>query len=97
MDYVSVLEKLIKNRFVEISDGVELKCGEEINISIFSKNDEIVIKFGSPAVQVHVTKMGPMRLLNLVRPTVKSVTITEKSYKISVDNAPDIEVARESI
>lgn len=97
MDYVSLLETLVKDRSVEIADGIQLKCGEEINVSIFAKDDEVVIKFGSPAVQVHVTRMGPLRLLNIVRPTVKSLTIAKKSYRISVDNAPDIEVARESI
>lgn len=97
MNYVSMLETLVKERSVEISDGIELKCGEEINISIFEKGDEVVIKFGSPVVQVHVTKMGPVRLLNIVRPTVESVTITERSYKISIDNGPDMEVARGSI
>jgi hypothetical protein len=38
-----------------------------------------------------------MRLINAVRPTVQSITITPKSFKISVDNAPDMEVARELV
>jgi len=97
MDYVSILEKLIKDRSVEISDGVQLKCGEEINVSIFAKGDEVVMKFGSPAVQIYVTRMGVLRLLNIIRPTLEFLTISKKSYKISVDNGPDIEVARESI
>lgn len=94
---ISIFEELVKNKTVEVSDGVVMKCGDEINLTIFSKDNEVVIKVGSPAVQVFISKMGPMRLLNAVRPTLESITITDKSYKISVDNAPDMEVSRELV
>ncbi len=97
MKLIDLFEELIKNKTVEVSDGVNIKCSDEINLTISSHNDEVVIKFGSPAVQVFITKMGPMRLLNAVRPTIQSITITDKSFKISVDNAPDMEVARELV
>lgn len=94
MNYINLFEQLVKNREVEVSDGVTLKCGEEINLSILKDKGNVVIKFGSPAVQVHVSKMGPINLINVIRPTVESITITEKSFKISVDNAPDMEISR---
>ena len=94
MNQIAMLEELVKNKTVEVSDGVNLRCGDEINLSILSKNGEVVIKFGSPAVQVFVTKMGLVRLLNAVRPTVESITITDRSFKISLDNVPDIDIAR---
>ena len=97
MKPIDLFEQLIKNKTVEVSDGVNIKCGDEINLVICSEDGNPVIKFGSPAVQVFITKMGPMRLLNAVRPTIKSITITDKSFKISVDNAPDIEVSRELV
>ncbi len=97
MKLIDLFEELIKNKTVEVSDGVNIKCGDEINLVISSEDGNPVIKFGSPAVQVFITKMGPMRLLNAVRPTLKSITITDKSFKISVDNAPDMEVARELV
>ncbi len=97
MKLIDLFEELVKNKTVEVSDGVNIKCGDEINLVISSEDGNPVIKFGSPAVQVFITKMGPMRLLNAVRPTLKSITITDKSFKISVDNAPDMEVARELV
>ena len=97
MKLIDLFEELVKNKTVEVSDGVNIKCGDEINLVISSENGNPVIKFGSPAVQVYITKMGPMRLLNAVRPTIQSITITDKSFKISVDNAPDMEVARELV
>ena len=97
MKLIDLFEELVKNKTVEVSDGVNIKCGDEINLVISSENGNAVIKFGSPAVQVYISKMGPMRLLNAVRPTIQSITITDKSFKISVDNAPDMEVARELV
>ena len=97
MKLIDLFEELVKNKTVEVSDGVNIKCGDEINLVISSEDGNPVLKFGSPAVQVFITKMGPMRLLNAVRPTLKSITITDKSFKISVDNAPDMEVARELV
>lgn len=97
MKLIDLFEELVKNKTVEVSDGVNIKCGDEINLVISSENGNPVIKFGSPAVQVYISKMGPMRLLNAVRPTIQSITITDKSFKISVDNAPDMEVARELV
>lgn len=94
---LDMLGKLVVDKVADISDGVQIKCGDEINIVIFEENGLPVIKFGSPAVQIYISKMGPMRLLNAVRPTLESITITDKSFKISVDNAPDIEVSRELV
>lgn len=96
-DYVGLLESLIRNKSAEVSDGVTLKCGSEINLTIFAKGDEVVIKFGSPSVRVEVSKMGPLNLVNALRPTVQSITITPTSYKIEVDNAPDVEIKRDNI
>lgn len=91
---IDIFTELVTHKVAEISDGVQIKCGDEINLTISEENGNPVIKFGSPAVQVYISKMGPMRLLNAVRPTLQSITITDKSFKISVDNAPDIEVSR---
>jgi len=97
MKLIDLFEELVKNKTVEVSDGVNIRCGDEINLVVSSHNDEVVIRFGSPAVQVFISKMGPLRLLNAVRPTIESITITDKSFKISVDNAPDMEVKRELV
>lgn len=95
--FLPMFEKLIKNKSVEVSSGVELRCGSEVNLKIFEEDDNVIIKFGSPAVQVFVTKMGPLKLLNAVRPTVERITITNKSFIIKIDNGPDIEVSREQM
>ena len=93
-NYLQIFETLVKEKSVEISDGVLLKCGEEINLSIFKDGDNVKVKFGSPSVQVFISKLGPAKLLNVVRPTVEHIVITEKSYNISIDNGPDFEVER---
>lgn len=94
---IDIFTKLVVDKVADISDGVQIKCGDEINLVISEENGNPVIKFGSPAVQVYISKMGPMRLLNAVRPTLQSITVTDNSFKISVDNAPDIEVSRELV
>jgi hypothetical protein len=93
---LELLETLIKEKEVEIADGVLLKCGDEVNITLFRSGDEVVLKFGSPAVQVFITKMGPVKLINALRPTLESITIGD-TIKVSVDNAPDIEISREGL
>ncbi len=90
-------EKLVKDKASEVSPGVELRCGSEINLRIFEEDGNVVVKFGSPAVHVFITKLGPLQLLNAVRPTVNKIIITEKSFIIRLDNSPDIEVSRESM
>jgi len=92
---VALVENLANKKEVEVAPGVMLKCGEEINLSIFSRDGHMVIKFGSPAVRVYISKMGPMNLINALRPTIQEIVVTDKTYKIVLDNAPDIEVARE--
>lgn len=94
VDYLKLLESLVKDKQAQVSDGVTLKCGSEINLSIFSRDDSVVIKFGPPSVKVEVSKMGAFNLLNTLRPTLQEIVITSKSYKIVVDNAPDMEIKR---
>jgi hypothetical protein len=97
INYLGMLEDLIKTKSVQVSDGIVLKCADEINLSIFkhASMDAVVIKFHSPSVKVEISKMGPLNLINVLRPTVESITISKRSYKISIDNAPDIEVSRD--
>lgn len=94
---LETFEKLVKEKSCVIAPGVEIRCGQEINISVFFEDGDTVVKFGSPSIQVHITKMGPMKLLNIVRPTITQIRIKEKSFVICLDNAPDIEVDRESM
>lgn len=97
MKYLPLFEKLVKEKSVEVSPGILLKCGSEINLRIFEENNSVVIKFQSPVVQVFISKMGPLKLLNVVRPTVEYITITDKAFIIKIDNGPDIEVDRGSM
>jgi hypothetical protein len=96
MDYVKVLEELITKKRCQISDGVFLSCGHEVNLRIFNDDGEVKISVGSPSLNVEIHKMGMITLSKMLRPTIESVTITKDAYIISVDNAPDIEVKRDT-
>lgn len=95
IDLVGMFETLVKNKELSLSDGVVIKCGNEINLSIYNSENGVVIDVGSPSVHVSISKLGPAKLLNWLRPTIESITITPLSYKISLDNAPDIEIKRD--
>ena len=96
MDHVKVLEELITKKRCQISDGVFLVCGHEVNLRIFSENDSVKITVGSPSLKVEIHKMGMMTLSKILRPTIESITITKEAYVISIANAPDIEVKRDT-
>lgn len=93
---IGILEELIIKKRCQISDGVFLVCGPEVNLKIFNENDNVKISIGSPSVKIEVHKMGIITLSKLLRPTIESITITKDSYIISIDNAPDIEVKRDN-
>jgi len=91
---MKLLEELIVNKSAEITDGVELRVGDEVNISIFAREGNMVVKFHSPSVHIFITKFGPLKLANRLRPTVEEIEITPESYIVRIDNGPDMSFER---
>jgi hypothetical protein len=54
----------------------------------------VVVEFSAPFTYVLITKLGPKRLLNLVKPRVESITITPKSYILKLSTFGNYEVER---
>jgi hypothetical protein len=88
------LEKLVKEKVLAIADGVNVKIDDELKFTV-SYNNGVVIKFDS-TVRVEIFALGPYRLFNLLNPTIESITILPESFKISINNMPDIEVKRDN-
>lgn len=92
---IGLLEQLLKNKQVEVQDGVSICCDKQlIHLDIYLKNDNIVIEFTAPFTYILITKLGPKRLLNIVRPRIESITITPKSYILKLSTFGDYEVER---
>jgi DUF1009 family protein len=90
-----MFEKLVLDGQVEI-DGqdVTIKRGAEINVKIYAEDGHVVIKFGSPPLQLRVNKIGPKKLVNMLRPTLQEVQIHKDRYSVLSDNCPDIDFER---
>ena len=88
------LEKLVKEKVLAIASGVNVRIEDELKFTV-SYNKGVVIKFDS-VVRVEITSLGPYKLFNLLNPTSESVTILPESFKISINNMPDIEVKRDN-
>jgi hypothetical protein len=95
MDMLSMFEELVLNGSVEVEGkDVVLTRGSEINIKIYEEDGYVVIKFGSPPIQIRVTKLGPKKLINALRPTLEEVHMHKDRFTIMSDNCPDLEVER---
>lgn len=96
MDLLAMFEKLVLDGSAEI-DGqdVVLTRGSEINLKIYAEDGHVVIKVGSPPIQLKVHKIGLKRLVNVLRPTLKQVEMHSDKYVVISDNCPDVEFERE--
>jgi hypothetical protein len=94
INYLALIEKLVKDKVCTIYDGVELHCNGEVSFSLHYDRG-LVIKFDSEN-KIVVKKIGSYRFINWFSPTLNSITITPTSYKIDIENLPDIEVSRDN-
>lgn len=94
IDYLALIEKLVKDKVCTIYDGVELHCDGKISFSLYYDKG-LVIKFDSES-KIIVKKIGSYRFINWFSPKLNSITITPTSYKIDIENLPDIEVSRDN-
>ena len=94
IDLVKTLVTLSKEQSVEIHDGIFLKCSEQINFSIYTKNDEVVIDIGSPNVYIVATKFGKAVITKFMKPIVDKIVITDTKYRIEAKPFGSIEIDR---
>jgi hypothetical protein len=95
MDMTAMFEELVLKGSVEIEGkDVVLTRGSEINIKIYEEDGYVVIKFGSPPIQIRVSKIGPKKLINVLRPTLEEIHMHKDRFTIMSDNCPDIEMER---
>lgn len=93
---LSTLQSLLVNKKVQVDEGVYL-CSDSSTIkTVMTVNDdkEIVIEFDAPFTYLHVEKIGPKRLLNLVKPRVEVITISDTSIKVKLSSLGEWEFER---
>jgi hypothetical protein len=97
MDLLSMFEELVLTGKVEVSgQDVTIQRGAEINVKIYEEDGYVVVKIGSPPVQLYVNKLGPKKLLNVLRPTLQEVHIHKDRFSVLSDNCPDIDFERKT-
>lgn len=88
-----VLKELLKNGRVEIQEGVFLVSdGKVLKPTIYVKDDALIIEFEAPFLYLHVEKLGPKKLLNLVKPRVEYIKITDTSKLVKLSTLGEWEV-----
>lgn len=93
---LDTLQALLVDKKVQVDDGVFL-CSDSSTIkTVITVNDdkEIVIEFDAPFTYLHVEKLGPKKLLNLVKPRVEIITISTKSIKVKLSSLGEWEFER---
>lgn len=93
---IDILEKLIKDKVVTLSDSADLICGDAVNTSIYGHGDSIIIKFMSPFVYLIVKKLGSINIVDIKR-KVDSIRIDKENITVVVDNFPDISKSRKEL
>lgn len=89
----NILKKLLKDGRVEVQDGVFLVSeGKALKPTIYVKDDTLIIEFEAPFLYLHVEKLGPKKLLNLVRPKVEYIKITETSKLVKLSTLGEWEI-----
>lgn len=91
---LEMIESLLENKILKLSDGASVICGEHINLTISRSAPNTIITFSSPYPYLLISKLGPVPISEIKR-KVNSVSIGPSSYTVSVDDFPDITRARE--
>lgn len=96
-DVLAKFEELIQEGKTEVSDGVWLLSGEQVSIRIYKERESTIVEFLAPFPYIHITKLGLMRLANMVKPRIQKVIIGPKTIKLEVDGLPDFEIERSQL
>lgn len=87
-------ELLIHGKF-EVQSGVFLICENKVlspKVYMSSDGEAIVIEFEAPFMYLHITKLGPKQLLNIIRPRVEYIKIKENSTLVKLSTLGEWEI-----
>jgi len=88
-----ILKELLKIGRVEIQEGVFLVSdGKVLKPTVYVKEDALIIEFEAPFLYLHITKLGPKRLLNLVKPRVEYIKSTATSTVVKLSTLGEWEI-----
>lgn len=92
---IDEIQKLVCEKRLEVQDGVYL-CADEgvVKPTLYGKDNNLVIEFEAPFPYVYVTKLGPKKLANLVKPRVEKITVKPKTFVIELSTLGEMEIER---
>jgi hypothetical protein len=94
MDFnIASVKLLLQNGQLEVQDGVSL-ISENKNLKpvIYVSGNDLIVEFEAPFLYLHVTKIGPKRLLNLVKPRVEYIKFKPDSTVVKLSTLGEWEV-----
>lgn len=92
---ITSVKTLLRDGQLEVQDGTFLVSDQKnLKFSIYMKDEDLIIDFEAPFLYLHVTKLGVKRLLNVIKPRVESITVTDKSYNVKLSSLGTWEFAR---
>lgn len=95
-DPFELLKELLSTKKIEVADGVEMICGEEINVTLRLSGQKVIIDFGAPFVFINIDKLGPLDIFDIKR-RVNHIEVDQDTYTLNIDNFPDITKPRKKI
>lgn len=87
------LYNLMKNKEIQIQDGVFVKIGNEINWNMKFENGRVVITPQSPNIYLRVTKIG-LLLNKILQPKLIDISYDEETIDIRLKGLPDVSLKR---
>lgn len=90
------LEKLLRDKKLEVQDGVFVCADEGVcKPTLFVGDDGFLhVEFEAPFMYLHVTKLGPKKLANLVKPRVLKIVFKKDTILVSLSSLGDWEFDR---
>lgn len=97
MDPIEKFEQLVLTKSLEVQPGVFLTCKDKINLSIYEKNGEIIVDFGSPAMYIEAGKgasLGDKIKIRFIKPKVENVVISKTQITVKLDPLGEVSFDR---
>jgi hypothetical protein len=89
----NLLKTLLKDGRVEIQDGVFLVSeGKALKPTVYVNDGALIIEFEAPFLYLHVEKLSTKRILNLVKPRVEYIKITDTSTLVKLSTLGEWEI-----
>lgn len=90
---INSLKTLLKTGALEVQDGVMLVSDHnQLSPKIYMKDEDLIIEFEAPFLYLHIEKLGPKKLLNLVKPRVEYIKSTPISTVVKLSTLGEWEL-----